>query len=266
VAQIYITGIKSSKIAEWDENIELLFRDSFNNAGLTLETGDIVVVTSKIYSMSHRNSVRIDDVIASDAANKLGDEANLDPRIAELIITESNNHIFGSVKKAVLAKNNYGLSANAGIDLSNSPKGYALLLPKNPEEDAQRLRDYIINNFQVKVAVIIIDSRTVPLRRGTFAIALATAGMIAVQDEREKLDLYKRQMLITTRAVADNVATAANLVMGETDEQTPFAVVKGVDFMATEQTQSQDLLMPEDQCLYFAPLMKLIAGRSKHEN
>ncbi len=251
-------ALKTPRIVSWEDNIFTHFLEALDQENFSLQENDIIAITSKIYSMKQQTNAILSEVIPSSQANHLGKEASLDPRVAQLVLDESNGEVFGTVFHAILAKTPYGLSANAGIDLSNCPKGYALLLPKNPDQEAVEFRNAIREKFNIDVAVIMIDSRTIPLRKGTNAVALGIAGMDPIIDERGKPDLYGRKMLITTRAIADNAATAINMIMGETNERTPFGVVRGIEYPKSNDATIAQTLMPEKECIYFAPFLKLI--------
>lgn len=255
---VVIYPIKSPKIIGFGEDVFSQFCEGLVSENIKLMDNDVVAITSKVITMQQNSAVKLEDITPSEQARVLGIEASLDPRVAQLIINESKGEIIGSVFHAVLAKTPYGLSANAGIDLSNCPEGYALLLPRNPDMEAKEFRKKIHKKFGVKVAVIITDSRTIPLRRGTTAVAIGISGMEPIIDERGNKDLYGYTMSISSRAIADNAANCTNLVMGETDEQTPFAIARGIQFKSSENQSMLSALMPEDQCLYFAPLLKLI--------
>ncbi|MHA2252407.1 MAG: coenzyme F420-0:L-glutamate ligase [Candidatus Kariarchaeaceae archaeon] len=254
---VQIYAFKSPKIISWGDDVFENFIEALRIEDFRLQNGDIVVLTSKVYSMQQESAIKLTDVIPSEQAIILGEEASLDPRVAQLVIDESDG-VLGAVYHAILAKTIYGLSANAGIDLSNSPDGYALLLPRNPDQEALRFKEKISSRLMVDVGVLIVDSRTIPLRRGTTAVALGVAGMDPIIDERGKVDLYGNKMVITTKALADNVATAVNMLLGETNEMTPFGIARGIPYEPADQVTMKSTLMPEDQCLYFSPFMKLL--------
>lgn len=260
---VEIFPIKSSKIIGFGENVLDHLVDALECHNIEFKDGDILAVTSKVISMQQKSAVLLDDIKPSQEAIDLAIDASMDPRVAQLVIDESEGEVLGSVFHAILAKTPYGLSANAGIDQSNCPKGYALLLPRNPNEEADKIRIFINEKYGVEIAVVITDSRTIPLRRGTTAVAIGLSGMEPIIDDRGNKDLYGYTMTISTRAIADNVANCTNLVMGETDEQTPFALARGIQFIASKEHTMFSALMPEDQCLYFAPLMKLINDQKK---
>ncbi len=253
-----IFPLQSHKIIGFGESVYDSFIETINDSDIILQDKDVISVTSKVYSMQENAAIKLVDVDPSEEAQKVAKLASMDPRVVQLVLDEAEGPAYGQVYHAILVKTPYGLSANAGIDLSNCPGGYALLLPKDPDRLARDFRDRIKEDFGIEVAVIITDSRTIPLRRGAMAVAIGIAGMEPVIDERGNKDLYGYVMTISTRATADNIASSTSLVMGETNERIPFAVVRGVNYIAAENQTMLSTNMPEDQCLYFGPLMRLI--------
>ncbi len=143
----------------------------------------------------------------------------------------------------------------AGVDRSNIQKGYAVLWPENPQETAEELLIKLKKKYKLKKAgVIISDSYCAPLRRGVTAVALACAGIKGVRELKGKKDLYGNKLTVSRQAVADMLASSAHLVMGESVEQTPFAIITDAPVeYESKKNSGSDLLMPSDECL-FAPL------------
>lgn len=227
----------------------LLWGDRVADYLPVLEDGDVLVVTSKIVSIEQNASRSTEEIAVTPEAESLAKKANISPKFAQLIIEESE--VLGAVRGAVLSKTEYGLIPNAGIDESNVPDGRYLLLPRKPKEYADELRKTIMEKQGVRIGIVISDSTVVPLRRGTIAFALATSGISAVDSRIGEEDLFGRKLRITTQAMGDSIATAANLAMGEGNEMTPMAIVRGLKIGSESGLSS---LMPEDQCVIFAPL------------
>jgi coenzyme F420-0:L-glutamate ligase len=143
--------------------------------------------------------------------------------------------------------------ANAGVDKSNIPTGYASLLPKNPRMSADRIRLQVKATLGIDIGVMIIDSRTQPLRLGNIGMALGVAGFRPVMDDRGRYDLFGNAMRITRRAMADNLASACTAVMGESDESIPAALIRNapVDF-TKESFDSSEMWIRPDECMYMA--------------
>ncbi|HOW04298.1 coenzyme F420-0:L-glutamate ligase, partial [Methanospirillum hungatei] len=143
---------------------------------------------------------------------------------------------------------------NAGVDGSNAPEGHVTLLPADPDALAHDLRKTILEKTGCVVAILIIDSRTHPMRYGSGGVAIACSGIPAIIDERGRKDLFGRELKVTRRAVADNIASAAELVMGESDEQIPAALVRGLD-IGFGEFEGIDLIAP-DECIFIGSLKK----------
>ncbi len=251
-----------SKLIKPGDKVFPAFVESLRKHRFQLKDNDIVIIASKVFSYQNNLMLKLDEIKPSSHAKWIAEKASMDPRVAEVVIRECNNRVIGWVYRVLLTETEHGLSANAGIDLSNAPPGYVLLLPRNPDEIAKQFRTQIREEFGRNVGVIIIDSRTIPLRKGTSAIALGISGLPAIIDERGKKDLYGYKMMITTRALADNIGTAATILMGETNEKRPFAVVRGLQVTQPNlDSVSQDASMPPQECLYVGPLYSSIIDK-----
>lgn len=217
---------------------------------------DILIITSKVVSLENKLLIKLDGIIPTQRAIELAEKADMDPKVVQIIMDEPNTEVVGHVKNALLTINAFGMIPNSGVDQSNSPKGAVILLPRKPEEFATKIVNRIKDDFGVSVGVIIMDSTVNPLRQGTSGIALAVAGFEPVISDIGKTDLFGRLMVMTTRAIGDNIATAANIVMGESNEQTPFAIVRGLDFNFNDLGKKVDLI-PQEYCLFFGPFSEL---------
>ena len=171
-------------------------------------------------------------------------------------MVDEADHIFGGIPMGFLLTWRSGIIApNAGIDRSNIPNGLAVLLPKDPYESAYQLREALSERLGVHIGIILTDSWLVPGRLGTTGVALATAGFRPVVDERGKADLFGNPMAVTQRGVADSISIAAQLVMGERDEATPFAIVRHAGIELTDAPISQqDVAIPWQMCIYVESL------------
>ncbi|HWH34699.1 MAG TPA: coenzyme F420-0:L-glutamate ligase [Acidimicrobiales bacterium] len=182
--------------------------------GPELGDGDVVVVTQKVVSKAEGRVVALDPGDA-EARRRLveGEAVRVLRRRGDLVITET---VHGFV------------CANAGVDLSNVAEGTAALLPVDPDRSARRIRDGLRARAGVEVGVVVSDTFGRPWRRGATDVAIGCAGVAAVVDLRGQLDALGRELAVTEVAVADELAAAAELVMGKT-RNVPVAVVRGVD-------------------------------------
>ena len=143
---------------------------------------------------------------------------------------------------------------NAGVDGSNAPPGCLIPLPLNPDASAIRIRKEIEQLCGVKVGVIIADSRTHAMRSGCSGVAIGCAGIESVIDDRGRTDLFGRRMEVTKRAIADNISSAAEIVMGETDEGVPAAIVRGLDIPIKEVSGVESI--DANDCLFMGLLRR----------
>jgi len=199
----------------------------FNILRKKIKKGDILVITSKIISLQFAGLIDLKKVIYSQKAEKLGKKYNLPSQFAQLILDESDE-ILGGVEKAILTLKNGILMANAGIDASNVPVNHVVKLPEQLEKIADKLRLKIIKQTRKKIGLVISDSVCLPLRLGTHHYALAISGFYGIVDERGKKDLYQKPMKITTHNLADEITSAAGLMMGERKEMTPVVIIRGL--------------------------------------
>ena len=203
-------------------------------ANLHLRTGDCLVISSKIVSKSAGRLVALDQVEASDEARALAAETGKDPRLVELILSESRR-VSRKRLGVLVTEHRLGLvSANAGVDQSNIEAGddRALLLPLDPDGAASEFRASVRRRLGIDVAVVISDSHGRPFRVGNVGVAIGAAGLPTVKDLRGQRDLYGRAFEVTQVATADLVASAAHLLCGEADEGLPAVLLRGLDLGA----------------------------------
>jgi len=242
-------AVKTSLIKSGDNLVEVILK-SLKEQNLELEDDDILVLTSKIIAYAEKRVVKLSEVTSSDEARKLAQQFSLPSEFAELVSREADK-IYGGVEKAVLTLKNGVLTANAGIDNKNAPFGFVVLWPSNAQKWAKKIREEIKSKTGKRVAVLIVDSGLVPLRIGTTGLALAVAGFKPVKDRRREKDLYGKSLVITRHAVADDLASAAHLLMGEAAEKTPVVLIKEapVDF-DDGIYGSADMTMPFKECIF----------------
>jgi coenzyme F420-0:L-glutamate ligase len=228
--------------------------DALAGAGEPLRDGDVLAVSSKYAAIAEGRVVALDDLVISDEAAALAGRYQMNPRIAQLVVQEAD-HIFGGIPGFLLTFKDGILSPNAGIDRSNIPGGYAVLFPKDPYQTAAALRRSVDEALGVDIGVILTDSWLMPGRLGTTGVALATAGFRPIQDERGKADLFGNPMIVTQRGIADQICAAAQLVMGERDEATPFVIVRNAPVTIEDVTLTvADVAIDWPMCIYVQSL------------
>jgi len=200
-----------------------------------VENGDVFVFTSKIISYEENNIINLNNIKPSLAAQKLAKKYILSANLCELIIQQSDK-ILGGVKHAILTLKNNILIANAGIDESNVQANHAVTWPKDPATSAQNLQKLIYKRFKKKTGVIISDSHCPPSRHGTSAIAIGIAGFNGIECEIGKLDLFKKPLKITYHNLADELASAANFLMGESNQGIPAVIIKEANIKLSKRS------------------------------
>lgn len=220
--------------------------------------GDIIVVSSKFVSMSEGSVVHLDSVRPGKRAKLLAKSCHIDDKLAELVIRESDFIIKG-VPGFLLAMRGGMIAPNAGIDKSNVPAGQAILYPRDPFGTADRLRQKFLVHVGIRVGIVIADSRLMPTRIGTTGIAIACSGFEPVEDQRGKKDLFGNVLRVTFKAVADALATMGVAAMGESNESTPAAVVRGAQVVWTDRRLSwRDMAVDPGQDIYLRGLQEEI--------
>jgi coenzyme F420-0:L-glutamate ligase len=224
--------------------------DALKKEQLRLEDNDVLAMASKIVSFSQGRVVKLSGVKPSMKAMKLAEKYLLEPEFSEIVVQEAER-IYGGVEKAVLTLKNSVLTANAGIDNKNAPAGMVVLWPENLGEWLRTFRARIKRRTGKTIGVIVVDSGLIPLRIGTVGLTLAVAGFKPVRELRGKADLFGRTIMITRHAVADDLASAVHLLMGEADEKIPIVLVKRapVDFDG-EIYDSKEMMMPIKDCIF----------------
>jgi len=229
--------------------------DGLTRADERLMDGDILAVSSKYAAISEGRVVDLDAIVVTPEGKALAERYHMNPKMAQLVLQEAD-HIFGGIQLGFLLTYKDGIiSPNAGIDRSNVPGGRAVLFSQDPYATAARIRREIRARFGADVGVILTDSWLVPGRWGTTGIALAAAGFKPVQDERGKADLFGNPMQVTQRGIADQLTSCAQMVMGERDEATPFAIIRNsrVPIVDVELSVA-DVAIPWQMCIYVESL------------
>ncbi len=229
--------------------------DSISAADMTLQDGDVLAVSSKYAAIAAGRIFRLDDIQPSERARQLAERYSMDAAVAQLVIDEAD-HIFGGIELGFLLTAKGGvISPNAGLDRSNIPSGKVVLLPRAPFQTAEAIRQALQTKLRCRIAVILTDSWLMPGRYGTTGIAIAMAGFQPIRDERGKKDLFGNPMAVTQIGLADSLAACAQIVMGERDEATPFAIIRGAKLDLTDAPlTAADVSIPWRRCIYIESL------------
>lgn len=214
-----------------------------------LRDEDIIVISSKVVATVQGRVRELARVRPSARAKKIAAKSGQDPEFVELVLREAGS-VLNISKDVILTLKSGVICANAGVDSSNAPPGHVVLIPTNPNGVARELIKAIARKVNVKVGVIIADSNVKPLRLGTVGQAIGVAGLEPVIDCRGQRDLYGKPLRMTFRALADQLATAAQAVMGETAEGIPVVVVREAGIELAEKPKRSPKISPK-RCIYF---------------
>lgn len=242
------------RIAQGDPLVEILVRAAQR---AEIQDGDVLTVTSKLFSRAQGRFVRISDVTPSDRAYALAQEVDKDPKLVELILQESTA-ISRKAPGVLIVRHKLGMvSANAAIDRSNampqhapadSQGDWALLLPEDPDADARILRQAIQEHCGATVGIVITDSHGRPFREGSIGIAIGAAGIQSIDPHEDRQDLDGRPLEVTATATADQIAAASDLLAGQADEGTPAILFRGLGVLG--EGCAQDLIRDPNRDLY----------------
>lgn len=236
--------------------------DALASGGEMLQDGDVLAISSKYAAISEGRVVDLDDVLVSPQAAYVAERYVMNPQLTQLVLEEAD-HVFGGITHDfngtqvgfLLTYKDGIISPNAGLDRSNIPEGQVVLFPVAPYVTAANVRQAMKARLGVDIGVILTDSWLMPGRSGTSGVALSTAGFKPVEDERGKIDLFGNPMQVTQRGVADAICVCAQMVMGETAEATPFAIVRNTGVELTDAPLGvDDVSIPWEMCIYVGSL------------
>jgi coenzyme F420-0:L-glutamate ligase / coenzyme F420-1:gamma-L-glutamate ligase len=210
-----------------DAPLAALILDGIKRLGMSLEAGDVIVITQKVVSKAEGRVRRLDAVQPSPRAIEIGHRIAYDPRHVEVILSESVR-IVREAPRVLITETRHGfVAANAGVDRSNTGDvDLVVLLPERPDESARQLREAFAAKAGVEVGVVISDSFGRPWREGQVNVAIGAAGVQAIRDYRGKRDPDGYELQGTELGVVDELASAAELVMGKLD-RVPVALIRG---------------------------------------
>ncbi|HSV49966.1 MAG TPA: coenzyme F420-0:L-glutamate ligase [Candidatus Acidoferrales bacterium] len=245
---IPITGLP---LIQPGDNLGKMIVESAKKQGTPIQPHDIIVVTHVVVSKSEGNIINLDTVKPSQRAFELAKQTNKDPALVEVILQETKEIVRIGQNSIITENNNGCISANAGVDRSNvSGDRNVVPLPKYPNASAAGIRKEILRLSSVsEVAVIVSDTHGRPFRNGEINIAVGYAGFKPIRDRRGEKDLFGYTLRIKQTAVADELASAAELVIGQANEGIPAAIVRGYNYTADE-AQTTQLVRAKEKDLF----------------
>ncbi len=250
---IRVTGLRGiPEIKPADDLAGLIataFRRTFGvQADVKCDDGVILVIAQKVVSKAEGSLVNLDEIVPSTRARVWANQYRRDARVVEVVLREAKR-VVRMDRGVLIVETRHGfVCANGGVDASNAPPGKVVLLPENPDSSARRLRQDLEAALRMRIAVIISDTFGRPWRHGLTNVALGVAGLSPFIDYRGQTDTYGRPLQATVLAVADELASAGELVMGKTSG-IPVAVIEGFRYNPAEGS-GRNLIRPEEEDLF----------------
>ncbi len=237
---LVLTALPGIPIIAAGDDLAAIIIKALRDADLALAAGDVLVLAQKIVSKAEGRSIDLVTITPSPRAIALAKETGKDARIVELILEESTEVLRHRPGVLIVAHKLGLVLANAGIDRSNVDGGeHVLLLPRDPDRSCEELRRAIAAATGVEIGVVIIDSIGRAWRNGTIGTAIGVAGLPGLLDLRGAPDLFGRPLETTEVGLADELAAAASLVMGQAGEGTPVVLARGLRYGRRDGTASE---------------------------
>ncbi len=220
--------------------------------GTPLQERDIIVVTHVFVSKSEGNVVNLDEVKPSERALEIAKQTNKDPALVEVILQEAKEIVRIGSNSIITETNSGTISANSGVDRSNVlGERNVVPLPKDPNASALNIRTEIKLLTGIDVAVIVSDTHGRPFRMGEINVAIGVAGIKPIRDRRGEKDLFGYTLRIKQTAIADELASAAELVIGQASEGIPAAIIRGYTaYQTAENVSATELTRPKEKDMF----------------
>ena len=248
---VQIIGIEDMPIIKTGDNVAELVCTATEKQRSPIQDGDILVVTHVVVSRAEGRVVNLDKVVPSEFAKIIAEQYEKDPALVEVVLRESKSiRRMGDGKLITETKHGF-VCANSGVDKSNVPgERNVALLPENPDRSAEEIRREIRRLTGCDVAVIVSDTHGRPLRGGEINIAIGVAGVSPIKDRRGEKDLFGYVLRVKRAAIADELASAAELVIGQADEGIPVAIVRGYNYPKSEGAKATEFIRPKEKDLF----------------
>ena len=248
---VTVIAVENLPLFEKGDNVGELICEALEKQGTPIKENDVVVVTHVAVSKSEGRVVNLDEVVPSSRAIEIAKKVGKDPDMVEVILSETKEIVRLGPNSLIIETNQGIISANAGVDRSNvKGERNVALLPADPDASARRIRKAIEKRSGRKVAVIISDTHGRPLRMGEINVAIGVAGIKPIRDRRGEKDLFGYVLKIKQTNIADELASAAELVIGQANEGIPAAVVRGYPYRVSEEATAKEITRPKEKDLF----------------
>lgn len=246
--RIEIIPVQGVPLINPGDDIPNIITGLIENQSLKLESGDILVITHTIVSIAERSIYRLEEIVVTEKAKEISERVGIPAEKIEIALKEASEIIREA--PVLITKTRHGIITDySGVDESNAPTNTLVALPNDPDESSQRISNAITKKVGFKVPVIMTDTQGRPWRKGAVNLAIGVAGMSPFIHNSGKEDLFGRELRSSLVCLADQVAAASELVMGQAGEGIPMVIVKGIKFEEEEGKASQ-ILRPYSENLF----------------
>jgi coenzyme F420-0:L-glutamate ligase / coenzyme F420-1:gamma-L-glutamate ligase len=251
VNAIKIIAIENLPLIKKGDDLAELICNATKKQGTPIRENDIIVITHVAVSKAEGNIINLDQVTPSEKAKEIAQQTGKDPAIVEVILGETKD-IVRIGENSIITETKSGIiCANAGVDRSNvSGDRNVVSLPKNANASAQNIRQEIRRLTGANVAIIVSDTHGRPFRMGEINVAIGVAGIKPIRDRRGEKDLFGYVLRIKQTAIADELSSAAELVIGQASEGIPAAIIRGYNYQTAENASATELTRPKEKDLF----------------
>ena len=251
VDTVKVIAVENLPLIKKGDELGRLIVQAAEKQNTPIQEKDVIVVTHVVVSKAEGNVVNLDEVVPSPQAKEIALKTGKEPALVEVILQETKE-IIRLNKNSIITETKSGIiCANAGVDRSNvSGDRNVVPLPKNPDVSAQKIRQEIKRLTGANVAVIVSDTHGRPFRMGEINVAIGVAGIKPIRDRRGEKDLFGYVLKIKQTAIADELSSAAELVIGQANEGVPAAIIRGYNYKTAENASAAELTRPKEKDLF----------------
>ena len=248
---IKIIAVENLPLIMKGDDLAKLICNAAKKQNTSIQEKDVIIITHVAVSKAEGNIVNLDEVSPSELAKEIAQKTGKEPAVVEVILRETKEIVRLGPNSLITETKNGIVCANAGVDRSNvEGERNVVLLPKNPDASAQKIMQKIKSLTGYDVAVIVSDTHGRPLRMGEINVAIGVAGIKPIRDRRGEKDLFGYVLRIKQTAVADELASAAELVIGQANEGIPVAIIRGYNYQTAEDASAKELTRPKEVDLF----------------
>lgn len=248
---VKVIAVENMPLIKKDDNLAKLIVQAAEKQNTPIQEKDIIVVTHVVVSKAEGNIINLDQIVPSKQAKEIAEKTGKDPALVEVVLQETKE-IVRMKQNSIITETKTGIiCANAGVDRSNvSGDRNVVPLPKDPNLSAQNIRQEIKRLTGVKVAVIVSDTHGRPFRLGEINVAVGVAGLKPIRDRRGEKDLFGYVLRVKQTAIADELSSAAELVIGQANEGIPVAIIRGYNYQTAETATPTELTRAKERDLF----------------